>query len=184
MEKHKVTFSAEEIKRIKHRRRKRSWVATVILRMTGILVAIAVLVVVSAFVLFPIVKISGSSVSASYDSGDVVVLMKDLNVKRGQFCCIKWQNKLLFKRIVAVGGDTVDIDANGNVFVNGVHIEEDYVVDRELGQCDIELPYLVPEGELFVMSDIRSDYSDSRCSAIGCVGEDQILGLVLGKIWS
>lgn len=184
MKEQDITFPVDEIKRIKHRRRRRSWALSVFLRITGIFVAVAVVVLVSALVLFPVVKISGSAVSSSYSNGDIVLLMKDMNVKRGQFCCIKWNNKLLFKRIIAVGGDTVDIDGNGNVFVNGVYVEEEYVENRELGRCDIELPYRVPEGKLFVLSDVRSDYADSRCDEIGNIEEDQILGVVVGKIWS
>lgn len=82
-----------------------------------------------------------------------------------------------------LGGDTVDMDENGNVFVNGVLVEEDYVVNREMGVCDIEWPYQVPEGQYFILGDNRSEYSDSRSSEVGCIEKKQILGEVVGRIW-
>ena len=85
--------------------------------------------------------------------------------------------------MIATSGDLVDIDEKGNVYVNGSLIDEPYVSEKGLGECDIDLPYLVPEGKFFVLGDRRMSSIDSRSSAIGCVDGDQLVGKVLGKVW-
>lgn len=183
MEDQNTAFPIDEIKRVDAGKEKNDWILPVVLRVTGILLTVAAIVIVVSMVLCPIVTVAGDSASPQYSNGDMVLFVKDFHVKRGELCCIKWQNKLLFKRIIAVGGDTVDMDGNGNVFVNGVLVEEKYVVNRELGACDIEWPYEVPEGRYFILSDDRSDHADSRCVEIGVIEKKQILGEVVGLIW-
>ena len=77
----------------------------------------------------------------------------------------------------------MDIDEKGNVYINGELIDEPYVSEKSLGECDIDFPYTVPEGRFFVMGDQRDTSIDSRSSVIGCVEKDQIVGKVLGKVW-
>jgi signal peptidase I len=78
----------------------------------------------------------------------------------------------------------IDMDGDGNVYVNGELLDEPYVEDKELGRCEIEFPYEVPEDRIFILGDQRGSSVDSRSSAIGCVGKDQIVGRVLFRIWS
>ena len=115
--------------------------------------------------------------------GDVLVLINTDNYSSGQLCCIAWQNKLLIKRVIALPGDVVDIDQYGTVSVNGEILDEPYVTDKSLGECDIDFPYQVPEGTFFVMGDRRASSIDSRSSAVGSVDGDQIVGRVLFKVW-
>ncbi|MBQ5563167.1 MAG: signal peptidase I, partial [Clostridia bacterium] len=82
----------------------------------------------------------------------------------GELCCVSWQNKLLLKRVIGLPGDNIDIDEKGNVFLNGELLDEPYVISKSLGECDIDLPYTVPEGKLFVMGDQRETSIDSRNS--------------------
>jgi len=169
----------QERKRLKHRARVTRTLATAL----GILVVVAAVAVLISTYLFPVIQVSGDSMEPTLSDGDVLVLLNTDNYNSGQLCCISWQNKLLIKRVIATSGDLVDIDEKGNVYVNGSLIDEPYVSEKGLGECDIDLPYLVPEGKFFVLGDRRMSSIDSRSSAIGCVDGDQLVGKVLGKVW-
>ena len=169
----------QERKRLKHRARVTRTLATAL----GILVVVAAVAVLISTYLFPVIQVSGDSMEPTLSDGDVLVLLNTDNYNSGQLCCISWQNKLLIKRVIATSGDLVDIDERGNVYVNGSLIDEPYVSEKGLGECDIDLPYLVPEGKFFVLGDRRMSSIDSRSSAIGCVDGDQLVGKVLGKVW-
>lgn len=147
-----------------------------------VLAAVAALAVVLSYFLFPVVTISGNA-DPHYQNGDVVLLMKPLSGKRGQLCVIQWQNKLLLRRVIARSGDTVSMDENGNVFLNGVMLTESYVTANALGKCDLDFPFQVPEGKVFVLGDDRENAVDSRSQMVGCIDEDEIVGKVIGKIW-
>jgi signal peptidase I len=154
---------------------------TVLLSISVVL-AVAALALVLSYFVFPVITVSGDS-NPHYQNGDVVLLMKPMSGKRGQLCAIRYQNKLILRRVIACGGDTVDMDTNGNVFRNGAMLDEPYVTAKALGQCDITFPYVVPEGKVFVLRDDRTNTSDSRSQMVGCIDEDEILGQVVLRIW-
>lgn len=136
-----------------------------------------------AVFLMPVIRMSGKSMEPTYQDGDVLVLLKSGSYKSGQICCVKWQNKLLIRRVIGMPGDVINIDESGNVDVNGKRLNEPYAVSKSLGICDLEFPYEVPEGKLFVLGDHRDTSVDSRSDLVGCVGPEQILGRVLFRIW-
>ena len=170
---------AEERRRL----RKRARVTRTIVTALGALTVVAAVAVLLSTFLFTAIQVSGDSMEPTLSDGDVLVLLNARDYSSGQLCCVTWQNKLLIKRVIAVGGDSIDIDREGNVSVNGKKIDEPYVTEKSLGECDIEFPYLVPEGRVFVMGDQRSTSIDSRSSAVGAVEEDQIVGRVWFKAW-
>ncbi len=86
--------------------------------------------------------------------GDILLLMKSRSFDYGDLCCVAWQNKLLLKRVIDKGGDTVEISDDGTVSVNGEVLDEPYVSHKSLGECDIAFPYKVPDDALFVLGDI------------------------------
>ena len=168
----------EEKRRLgKQRRRRRALLTTL-----GILVVVAAAAVLLSTYVFPVIQVSGDSMEPTLSDRDILVLLNTDNCDQGQLCCIAWQNKLLIKRVIAKSGDYVDIDQDGYVSINGNRIDEPYVSDRGLGECDIKFPFQVPEGKLFVMGDRRESSIDSRSSAVGCVGSDQIVGKVIWRI--
>ena len=77
----------------------------------------------------------------------------------------------------------MNIDEDGNVYINDVLLDEPYLENKDFGDCNIELPYQVPEGKVFVMGDHRSISVDSRNTAVGCVASEQIVGRIVFRVW-
>jgi len=110
-----------------------------------------------------------STISNNYERGDIVVIHRD-------------DDEPLIKRVIAVGGDTIDINfITGTVTVNGEVLEEDYIADRTYLQYvdGPEFPLTVPENQVFVMGDNRNDSLDSRSGTVGLVDTRDILGKML-----
>lgn len=168
-----------ELKRSKeqnsHGSRFQSIVGTLI-----ILIALAFLISVLAL---PVVRIKGSSMTPSLYDGNVVVCLKNASFEAGDNIAFSYENRTLVRRVIARSGDRVDIDEKGYVYVNKKKLNEPYVQEHALGQCDITFPYEVPAGTVFVMGDNRRVSVDSRSDSIGCISEDQIAGRVLFRVW-
>lgn len=169
----------EELKRETYRKRyNRVFRSTVY---TLITVAAAAVLVATLFL--PVLRIYGTSMTPTMTDGDIVVSVKSGTFQRGDIIAFWFNNKILVKRVIAQPGEWVDIDGDGNVSVKGEPLDEPYLTEKALGECDIGLPYQVPEGRVFVMGDHRATSSDSRSSAVGCVAEEQIVGRLVFRIW-
>ena len=148
----------------------------------ALMVAAAAAVIVAVLV-FPVLRISGTSMTNTLMDGDNVVTMNTSDFATGDVIAFYYNNTLLVKRVIATTGDWVDIDKDGNVFVNGEELEEPYVSGKALGECNITLPYQVPEERIFVMGDHRETSIDSRNTAVGCVNKELIVGKLLFRVW-
>jgi len=168
-----------ELKRVKYRKRFRRNMLTTVLT----LIIIAALAIAAAYLWLPVLRISGDSMENTLNSGDIVVSFKGMNAVPGDIIAFESDDKLLIKRIIAAEGDRVSIDENGAVSVNGNVLNEEYVLENALGACNIEMPFTVPAGQLFVMGDNREVSVDSRNTAVGCVAREDIIGKVLVRIW-
>ncbi len=155
-----------------------------ILRSTlySLLVVVAVAVIVAMMIL-PVVQIIGTSMTDTLHDGDVVVAMRASDYTTGDVVAFYYNNNILIKRVIAKAGDWVNIDADGNVYVNGILLDEPYVSDRALGETNIELPYQVPEGRYFLMGDHRSTSIDSRNTTIGSIDKERMIGKLLFRVW-
>lgn len=148
------------------------------------LVTVAAAAVLVATLWMPVLQISGNSMAPTLTDGEVVISLKGSgNFQPGDIVAFYYDNKILVKRVIAGPGDWVNIDENGTVFVNEQELYEPYLVEKALGDCNITLPYQVPESKLFVMGDHRSVSLDSRNTALGCVSNDQIVGQLVFRVW-
>ena len=147
------------------------------------LVVVAAVAVLIAMLWMPVLQIYGSSMAPQLTAGNIVLSRKAKDLEPGDVVAFYYNNKVLVKRMIGNPGDWIDIDKDGNVFINGELLEEPYVAEKALGDCDIDLPYQVPENKIFVMGDHRSVSIDSRNSSVGCIETDQIVGKLVFKIW-
>jgi signal peptidase I len=148
-----------------------------------ILITVAAVAVLVATLFLPVLQIYGSSMTPSLTEGDIVVSVKGFDFGRGDIISFYYNNKILVKRVIAFQGEWVDIDDNGNVYVNDKLLDEPYVEKKAVGECDIELPYQVPDGKVFVCGDHRETSVDSRSSTVGCVSEEQIVGKIVFRVY-
>lgn len=142
--------------------------------------AILAVFIVFAF-LFRAVGVDGSSMFPTLRDGDWVAVKSFVTeVKRGDIVVVTqpWERNVpIIKRVIAVGGDEVDIDFQAHeVYVNGERLEENYIAEPTALYYDVQFPLVVDEGKVFVMGDNRNDSLDSRSSRIGLVDERYIFG--------
>lgn len=174
-----VDVLKRELKREVYKRRFRRLLRSTLYALV-IVAAVAALV---ATLLLPVLQIAGTSMSPTLNDGDIVVLAKTDRLQTGDLCAFYYSNKILIKRVIAVPGDTLLIEADGTVILNGIRLEEPYISEKALGECDLTFPYHVPENAYFMMGDQRETSIDSRSSVIGCIAADNLIGKLLFKIW-
>lgn len=154
-----------------------------IYRLLIVIIAIIAVVILMAALYLPFLRIYGDSMAPTLTDGSIVLTVKDSTLEVGEIAAFYYHDKILVKRVIATAGNYVDIDAEGNVYVNEVLLEEPYLAEKSYGECDITMPYLVPVAKIFAMGDHRSVSLDSRTNTIGCVAEEQIIGKVVFCIW-
>lgn len=168
-----------ELARVKYRSRYHSVLRSTIYT----LVVVAAIAVLVATIWMPVLQIYGSSMTPTLDEGEIVVSIKGSDFEPGNLVAFYIGNKILVKRCIAGPGQWVDIDEEGNVYVDGEFLEEPYLAEKALGDCNIDLPYQVPDNRYFCMGDHRSTSVDSRASEIGCIAEEQIVGKIVFRVW-
>ncbi len=154
-----------------------------ILTITGILVVAAAITALLATRLFVLLEINGASMAPTLNEGEIVILRQTKDIETGDLVGFYYGGKILLKRAIGSAGDYIDIDEEGNVYVNNEMIDEPYLGEKKLGRCELDFPYQVPEGMIFVLGDNRAVSIDSRIKAIGCVENGQIVGKVAFRAW-
>ncbi len=147
------------------------------------LLVVAAIAVLISMLFLPVLRVTGSSMTPTLVNDELVICNKRSNFKSGDVVAFYFNNKILLKRVIGVAGDIIDMDEDGTVYVNGEKLDEPYVEDLAYGECDLDLPYQVPESRVFVMGDHRSTSVDSRSSVVGCIAEEYIVGRVIFRVW-
>ena len=150
---------------------------------TSILIVVAAVTVLIAVLLLPVLRIYGQSMNSTLSSGELVVSVRGASFKTGDIIAFYYNNNILVKRVIANSGDWVDIDLDGNVYVNQKKIDEPYLNEKSYGEPTIDFPYQVPDERVFVLGDNRSVSIDSRHTSIGCVTSEQIVGKIVFRVW-
>ena len=174
-----------ELKRVNRQSRFRKLLRSTIYT----LIVVAASAVLVAVLFMPVLRIYGNSMAPTLKEGEIVVSVKGADISCGDPVCVYFGSKVLIKRCIAVAGQWVDIDADGNVYVftdaKGEPLDEPYLPEGEkaFGETNIELPYQVPANSIFVMGDNRDTSIDSRNSSVGCIDLDNIVGKIVFRVW-
>lgn len=157
--------------------------AAVLRSTVNTMIVVAAFAILVATLWLPVLQIYGVSMTPTLDEGQIVVSLKSRTFEQNDLVAFYIGNKILVKRLIALPGDNVIIDEDGTVFVNGMELDEPYISEKALGECDLEFPYQVPESRYFLMGDHRATSVDSRSSVVGCVAEEQIVGKIVMRVW-
>lgn len=169
----------DEIKRVRHRKE----YFRVLRSTVSSLIVVAAVAVLISMLFLPVLRVTGTSMAPTLQNDELVICRKHGDFQQGDIVAFYFNNKILLKRVIGVSGDVIDMDEDGTVYVNGEAIDEPYLNEKALGECDIEFPYQVPDERVFVMGDHRATSVDSRSTAVGCIADEAIVGRVILRIW-
>ena len=169
----------KELKRERNSRRFRRLLRSTV----NALIVVAAVAALIATLVLPVLQIAGTSMEPSLNDGDIVLLVKTGRMETGDLCAFYYSNKILIKRIIGTPGDYLWLTEDGTVYLNGEALDEPYVSEKALGECDVEFPYQVPENTYFMMGDHRETSIDSRNTAVGCVSDEQLVGKIVFRVW-
>ena len=168
-----------ELRRVKYQKRYN----TVLKSTVYTLITVAAIAVLVATLWLPVLQIDGSSMTPTLQDGEIVFSVKTNKMEQGDIIAFYYNNKILIKRVIANPGDWVNMEKDGTVYVNDKELAETYLTEKSYGDADIEFPYQVPDGKIFVMGDHRATSADSRHTAVGCVSPEQIVGKIIFRVW-
>lgn len=154
-----------------------------LLNIAGVLIVAAAVAALMMTRLLMLLQVNGQSMEPTLAADEIVVLRQTKDVETGDIVGFYYGGKILLKRVIGCAGDEIEIDQDGNVYVNGRIIEEPYISGTDLGKCNQDFPCRVQEGEIFVLGDNRAVSIDSRMKEVGCVEDSQIVGKVVFRAW-
>lgn len=179
MDKNNVFSPEQMLRQIKQRKfylAARPW-----MRLAVIFLVLAVLLIGIAMI--PYVCMYGTAMAPTLSDGDFGIAFPAKEYRSGDIIAFRQNEKVLIRRIIACSGSSVSIDENGIVTVDGVVLDEPYTAQKALGQCNIQFPYIVPDGQYFVLGDNRANAVDSRSTVLGCISKDAIIGRLNVIFW-
>lgn len=177
-------IQTEEIERAAKKRNARRGLFRMAVRIFSVMTVVAAAAMLIATAYTPVMRVYGTSMEPVLHNGELLVALKNENlIEHGDIVAFYYNDKVLLKRAIALAGDKVYIDEEGDVYVNDSLIDEPYVSGKSLGQCDVTFPMTIPENSIFVLGDHRSVSVDSRSSDIGNVQSERIVGKIVLRVW-
>lgn len=135
-------------------------------------------------------QVSGGSMETTLSNGDHLLVDKIsyrfTDPKRFEIIVFPFQfdkDTYYIKRIIGMPGETVQIDYDGNIYINGEILEEDYGKEVILNPGRASEPIALGDDEYFVMGDNRNSSSDSREPSVGNIRRRDIIGKAFIRIW-
>ena len=174
-----VTEIENELKRVSY---KSKYIKILKSTIYGLIIVLAVAMLVVTLVM-PVLEVSESSMEPLLNDGEIVLTLKTKNLKSGDIVAFYQGNKILIKRVIAGSGSFINIEQNGDVYIDGKLFDNDNVTNKMLGDTKLEFPYQVQDGTYFVLSDERDNMIDSRNEDVGLVKKDNIIGKVIFRVW-
>ena len=147
------------------------------------LIVFAAVAVLLATLLFPTVQVQRGSMSPTLRDSEYLILITAGKINRGDIIAFHLGNQTLLKRVIGTAGESVNIEADGTVYIDGELLNEPYLQSGSFGECDIRLPFQVQDNQFFVMGDNRAASMDSRLVDFGTVRKEDIIGKTLIRIW-
>jgi signal peptidase I len=181
--KERITPTTRQLQEELQRERKKKEYGKTLRSTVYALLIVAAVSVLIATLFLPVLQVTGTSMEPTLEAGQIVFAAKNAEFRQGDIIAFYYNNRVLLKRVIALPGDRVVIDKDGNVSVNGEALSEAYLSEKSLGETDIEYPYQVPDGKLFVLGDHRATSVDSRMTAVGSIADEFIVGKVVFRIW-
>lgn len=172
--------TSKQNSRARYRRQVRKWAYLPII---GVIIGALSIAIAIVALNMHVLKIHGTAMNPTLIKGDVVLTINSSEFNHGDITTFYYNNSILIRRVIATGGETIDISPDGSVFVNGNLVDEPYVSEKSIGNTEIGLPYEVSEKYLFLMADERISSADSRNVSIGSVENSQIVGKIIFRIW-
>lgn len=169
----------DELRSIKYRRDFRK----ILISTVSSLIVVAAIAVLVSMLFLPVLRVTGTSMTPTLQNDELVVCRRKGSFESGDIVAFYFNNKILLKRVIGTAGDVIDISEDGTVYVNGEILDEPYVTEPAFGECDIKLPYQVPDNRIFVMGDHRTVSIDSRSTTVGCISEEFVIGRVIMRVW-
>lgn len=177
------TPTLEQLEKELRRSVKRSRFATVLQIVLYSVVSLVAAAILAVSLWLPILQVQGTAMAPNYLEDELLLCIKSDDYLPGDVVAFYHNDRIVIRRVIATAGCWVHIDEAGNVNVDGMALEEPYLTEKSLGQCNRELPCQVPDVAYFVMGDNRAESIDSRSSALGCISQEQIIGKVIFRIW-
>lgn len=129
-----------------------------------------------------VLRIHSNSMSPTIKKHQIAVALKMSDFSHQDIAAFYHDNKILIRRIIAVSGDMVNIDKEGDVYVNNNLLDEPYLEEKHKEYSTILLPYKVPDGSYFVMGDNRLQSIDSSNPIIGSISSEKFIGKIIFTI--